>query len=128
MLSGAPVYPTVVASTPGCLRRDSAGSQKHPMPKVASLTADRDDGDLVVAMAAGTVDGESLFLFVAVGEKAALRPDDKMKMHANSVGAGVIMKSDAMIWKDMEPIMRLSWGNEDGTTAACSCARVDELC
>jgi len=41
LLGGAPVYPTVVARTPGCLRRDSAGSQKHPMPNVASRTADR---------------------------------------------------------------------------------------
>jgi hypothetical protein len=28
-VGGAPVYPTVVVSTPGSLRRDSAGSQKH---------------------------------------------------------------------------------------------------
>ena len=29
MFGGAPVYPTVVVRTPGCFRRDSAGSQKH---------------------------------------------------------------------------------------------------
>ena len=38
-----PVYPTVVESTPGCLRSDSAGSQKHPMPNVASRIACNDD-------------------------------------------------------------------------------------
>jgi len=36
------VYPTVVARTPGCFRRDSDGSQKQPMPNVASRTAKRD--------------------------------------------------------------------------------------
>lgn len=39
---GAPVYPTAVARTPGCLRRVSDGSQKQPMPKVASRVANRD--------------------------------------------------------------------------------------
>ena len=29
LFGGAPVYPTVVESMPGCLRSDSAGSQKH---------------------------------------------------------------------------------------------------
>ena len=38
---GAPGYPTVVARIPGCLRSVSDGSQKHPMPKVASRAAPR---------------------------------------------------------------------------------------
>jgi len=29
-------------ATPGCLSNDSAGSQKHPMPNVASRTAERE--------------------------------------------------------------------------------------
>ena len=42
LLAGAPVYPAVVASTPGRFNSDSAGSQKQPIPNVASRIAERE--------------------------------------------------------------------------------------
>lgn len=60
---GAPVYPTAVARIPGCLRSVSDGSQKHPMPKVASRVAQRDvDVGIMlrlVVVVGGTVEADA---------------------------------------------------------------------
>ncbi len=103
-VGGPPVYPTAVARTPVCFRSDSDGSQKQPMPKVASRVAWRDDDIVIILVGVVIVVPLSLLFAVAVAVARVSGDDDGNGGNENATTLILVGRRHARIDRN-EPVI-----------------------